>query len=277
MRHRLQLALQVMLVLVASLLGVVTNYATNVADAPLPLRVIQQISVPAIGLLVVAMVIGQVIVYRLENPAPPQIEWRRDRVPYPGLDAFAEDEAAAFFGREAQSSELCRRLQASTERPAERILALVGASGSGKSSLVRAGVMPRLRGRRWTILPAFSPGPNPLGALASALNVASGGHEQVSAVLRRLRQGPYSASVELSRLRSGPFRRTLLVIDQFEEILTLAGDRERTQFLEALRTCVEQNPSIRVLITLRVEFLGQFLDTEHADPRSTPRRHRCIG
>ncbi|MGW1881576.1 nSTAND1 domain-containing NTPase [Streptomyces sp. NPDC001970] len=265
MRHRIQLALQIMLVLVASLLGIVTNYATNADDAPWLLQAIQQASVPAIGLLIVAMVVGQVVVYRLENPAPPHVDWPRDRVPYPGLDAFDEDEAAVFFGREVQAAELTRRLHASTEQPADRFLVLVGASGSGKSSLIRAGVMPRLRERRWTLLPAFSPGPNPLGALATAIVAASGGHEPMSAVLRRLRQGPGALKAELSRLRGGRFRRTLLVVDQLEEVVTLAGERECTQFLDALRSCVEQDCGIRVLATLRVDLLGRLLGTGHAD------------
>lgn len=265
MRQRVQLALQIMLVLVASLLGIVTNYATNVDDAPWLLQAIQQASVPAIGLLIVAMVAGQVVVYRLENPTPPQVDWPRDRVPYPGLDAFDEDEAAVFFGREVQAAELTRRLHASTERPADRFLVLVGASGSGKSSLIRAGVMPRLRERRWTVLPAFSPGPNPLGALATAIAAAGGGREPVPTVLRRLRQGPESLMAELSRLRGGRFRRTLLVVDQLEEVVTLAGERERTQFLEALRSCVEQDGGIRVLATLRVDLLGRLLCTGQAE------------
>lgn len=261
----MQLTLQIMLVLVASLLGIVTNYATSVDDVPWLLQAVQHASVPAMGLLVVAMVVGQVVVYRLENPAPPQVEWPRGRVPYPGLDAFVEDEAAVFFGREAQAAELTRRLHASSQRPSDRFLVLVGASGSGKSSLVRAGVMPRLRQRRWTVLPAFSPGANPLGALAAAIVAAGGEREQVSGVLRRLRQGPGSLRTELSRLRDGRFRRTLLVIDQFEEVVTLAGERERAQFLEALRSCVEQDSAVRVLATLRVDFLGRLLATGHAE------------
>ena len=265
MRQRLQLVLQVMLVLVASLFGIVTNYATNVDEAPWLLRVIQHASVPAIGVLVVAMIVGQVIVYRLENPSPPQVDWPRDRVPYPGLDAFTEDEAAVFFGREAVAAELARKLHASSDRPADRFLVLVGASGSGKSSLVRAGVIPRLREHRWTLVPAFCPGPNPLGALASALAAARGGQEQVTAVLRRLRQGPDALKSELSRLRGGRFRRVLLVIDQFEEVVTLAGERERAQLFDMLRSCVDQDPRVRVLVTLRVDFLGRTLATGYAD------------
>ncbi|MFE8005092.1 AAA family ATPase [Streptomyces sp. NPDC057418] len=265
MRQRVQLALQVALVLVASLFGIVTNYATGVDEAPWLLQVIQKASVPAIGLLVVAMVVGQVVVYRLENPAPPRVDWPRDRVPYPGLDAFEEDETAVFFGREALTAELTRRLHMSTDRAADRFLLLVGASGSGKSSLVRAGVMPRLRDRRWTLVPAFTPGANPLGAMAAALASAGGEQEPASAVLRRLRQGPAAVRAELNRLRRGRFRRVLLVVDQLEEVITLAGERERAQFLDALRLCVEQDTSIRVLATLRVDFLGRLLTTGHAE------------
>ncbi|MFE9939810.1 nSTAND1 domain-containing NTPase [Streptomyces hirsutus] len=258
------MVLQILLALVACLLGIATNYATSTDDAPWMLEVIRRGSVPAIGLLIVAMVIGQVVVYRLENPAPEQTEWPRDRIPYPGLDAYSEEEAAVYFGREAQAAELTRRLHASASGPADRFLLLTGASGSGKSSLVRAGVLPRLRRRRWTIVPAFSPGANPLHALAASLAVAGGGRESAGAVLRRLRHGPESLGGELSRLRGGQFQRVLLVIDQFEELVTLAGEREQAQFLETLHACLRQEPSVRVLATCRVDLLGRLLGTDHA-------------
>ncbi|WDV54322.1 WD40 repeat domain-containing protein [Streptomyces coeruleorubidus] len=261
----MQVALQIMLALVACLLGIATNYATNTDEVPWALAAIQRFAVPAIGVLIVALVVGQVVVYRLENPAPPRAEWPRERVPYPGLDAFDEDEAPVYFGREAQAAELTRRLHATATHPADRFLLLVGASGSGKSSLVRAGVMPRLRERRWTVVPAFAPGPSPLGALAGALAAVVDGPEPASAVLRRLRQGPDALRAELSRLRGGRFRRVLLVVDQFEEVVTLAGERERVQFLEALRTCLEQDPAVRVLATLRVDLLGRLLGTGQAE------------
>ncbi|MFD9716169.1 AAA family ATPase [Streptomyces sp. NPDC059076] len=277
MRNRLQLALQIMLVLVASLLGIVTNYATNVDDAPWVLRVIQHASVPAIGLLIVAMVVVQVVVHRLENPSLPGVNWPRDRVPYPGLDAFTEGESAVFFGRDAQADALARRLHTPGGRRSDRFLVLVGASGSGKSSLVRAGVMPRLRERRWTVLPAFTPGPNPLGALAAVLAALGDGTESTNAVLRRLRQDPGALRAELVRLRGGRFRRVLLVVDQLEEVLTLAGDRERSEFLDALVSCVEHDVGVRMLATLRVDFLGQFLATDHAELTQQPEAIGAIG
>ncbi|MFC5954891.1 AAA family ATPase [Streptomyces pratens] len=258
------MVLQILLALVACLLGIATNYATSTDDAPWVLEVIRRGSVPAIGLLIVAMVIGQVVVYRLENPAPEQTEWPRDRIPYPGLDAYSEEEAAVYFGREAQAAELTRRLHASAPGPADRFLLLTGASGSGKSSLVRAGVLPRLRRRRWTIVPTFSPGANPLHALAASLAVAGGGRESAGAVLRRLRHGPESLGGELSRLRGGQFQRVLLVIDQFEELVTLASEREQARFLETLHACLRQEPSVRVLATCRVDLLGRLLSTDHA-------------
>ncbi|MFQ3556669.1 WD40 repeat domain-containing protein [Streptomyces gramineus] len=264
MRHRLQVVLQVMLALVACLLGIATNYATDTDRAPWLLEIIRRSSVPAIGLLVVAMVVGQVVAYRLENPAPAPTEWPRDRIPYPGLDSYDEDEAPVYFGREAQAAELARRLHLAASCPADRFLLLTGASGSGKSSLVKAGVLPRLRRRRWTIVPAFSPGANPLGALAASLAVAGGGREPVGTVLRRLRQGPDGLIAEVSRLRGGRFRRVLLVIDQFEELVTLAGEREQAQFLEALHACLRQEPAVRVLATCRVDLLGRLLATDHA-------------
>ncbi|MGW3728917.1 nSTAND1 domain-containing NTPase [Streptomyces sp. NPDC000851] len=259
------MVLQILLALVACLLGIATNYATSTDRAPWVLEVIRQGSVPAIGLLIVAMVVGQVVVYRLENPAPEQTEWPRDRIPYPGLDAYSEDEAAVYFGREAQAAELTRRLHVSASRPADRFLLLTGASGSGKSSLVRAGVIPRLRRRRWTIMPAFSPGANPLHALAASLSVAGDGREPADVILRRLRRGPEGLAAELSRLHSGQFRRILIVIDQFEELVTLSSEREQAQFLERLYACLRDEPSVRVLATCRVDLLGRLLGTGHAE------------
>ncbi|MFH7339043.1 AAA family ATPase [Streptomyces sp. KHY 26] len=263
MRSRLQVVLQILLALVACLLGIATNYATSTNRGPWVLEVIRRGSVPAIGLLIVAMVVGQVVVYRLENPAPEQTEWPRDRVPYPGLDAYGEDESAVYFGREAQAAELTRRLNTAAPGPADRFVLLTGASGSGKSSLVRAGVLPRLRKRRWTILPPFSPGANPLHALATALSAAGEDGDTADAILRRFRRGPGELAAELSRMRS-PHRRILIVIDQFEELVTLASERERDQFLDAVRACLRHWSSVRVLATCRVDLLGRLLGTGHA-------------
>ncbi|MFI7275330.1 AAA family ATPase [Streptomyces sp. NPDC049879] len=263
--------LQILVVLLASLLGIVTNYATNVEDVPFALQVLQRVAVPAIGLLILAMIVTQAAVYRLERPAPPPRVWDRRQPPYPGLDAFTENEAAVFFGREAQIAELTRRLHESPSRHADRFVALVGASGSGKSSLAQAGVLPRLRERRWTVLPVLTPGANPVGALADVLAEAAGGAESGGVIARRLRQSPRMLTEELARLRrSGRFRSMLLLVDQFEELITLAGERERTAFLHAVEHALRHDSRLYVLATVRIEFLHDFLGTPHAELFQNP-------
>nr|WP_028648225.1 ATP-binding protein [Nocardiopsis sp. CNT312] len=135
-RQRLALILQLLLVLATGLLGVVTNFATNGDEQPLPLRVLEQAAVPGLLLILVALLVGHFAAYRLEHPAPPRFAWEPGRSPYPGLAAFHEDEAAVFFGRASQTSEAVRRLNSVGTGSHERFLTVIGASGSGKSSLV---------------------------------------------------------------------------------------------------------------------------------------------
>jgi hypothetical protein len=101
-------------------------------------------------------------------------KWDRARAPYPGLTAFAAEDAAIFFGRDDTVEELLGHLDATLGRG--RSVAVIGASGSGKSSLVRAGLLPRLGrlGEQWVVIPPVTPGERPVGALARALAAALG-------------------------------------------------------------------------------------------------------
>ncbi|GAB3168959.1 hypothetical protein GCM10027059_32890 [Myceligenerans halotolerans] len=264
MRSRLPLLNQVLLVLVTCLLAIATNYATNVDDAPLVMRLLRDWSVPAVGLLLAALIVAQVAAYRAENPPAPDSEWERGRNPYPGLDAFDDDEAAVYFGRESQVTELVRRLHAAS---GDRFVVLAGASGSGKSSLLRAGVLPRLRKQRWRVLPVFTPGTNPLASLAAAV----AGPETTDKLLVRLQNDPGALRAELDRLRAGArFRQVLLVVDQFEELVTLAGDRERDQFLEALKHTTDNDTRVRVLVAVRMDLLGPLVATQYAELFRSP-------
>ncbi len=94
-------------------------------------------------------------------------------VPFPGLDAFSDDDAhaAVFFGRGSETARLLRALRATRARPDERALVILGTSGAGKSSLLRAGVLPRLRreSTAWLPMRVFRPGNEPLSSFAAAL------------------------------------------------------------------------------------------------------------
>ncbi|HEX6262483.1 MAG TPA: extracellular solute-binding protein [Actinomycetota bacterium] len=175
--------------------------------------------------------------------------------PYKGLRPFFEADAADFFGRETLVTELVTRL---AERGRwSRFLAVVGPSGCGKSSLVRAGLVPALRGSRvpgsdaWFTI-EMHPGDNPFQELNAALmrvavNRAQGFMER----LERGDEGLVRAAEEA--LPQGT--ELLLVIDQFEEIFTLTSDEDRARFLRLLHTAaVDPESRLRIVVTLRADF-----------------------
>ncbi|MGI5422186.1 AAA family ATPase [Actinomadura luteofluorescens] len=257
MRPRLSIALNVLLVVVFALLGILTNYATGSEDAPPLLGLLQKFAAPGLGVLLVALVVLTVVSARMDVPArAPALQWDPGRVPYPGLEAFAEDDAAVFFGRDEQVTALVREVY---RRDGERFVAITGASGSGKSSVVQAGLIPRLRGRRWLVQPVLTPGADPMASLAAAFGDAGGAE--------RLRSDP-SALAELvgqARRRAGRRDgRVLVVVDQMEELFTLAGADQRELFLSALSAALGADSRLWVVATVRIEFLRSFLETGHA-------------
>src|SRR5438876_408546 len=145
--------------------------------------------------------------------------------PFPGLRPFESNEEHLFFGRDGQSDELLRRLRRS------RFLAVLGTSGSGKSSLVRAGLLPSLyggimtqAGSDWRVA-LFRPGNDPVGNLAEALNEPSvlGAGDEGSTIQRTITEATLRRSalglVEAVRQARMPSNENLLVVvDQFEEI-----------------------------------------------------------
>ena len=101
--------------------------------------------------------------------------WDSTRPPFPGLLAFQEEDAAVYFGRDDDIRRLIERLDARRAQGGAKLIALLGSSGSGKSSLLRAGVIPRLKraGRNWIVVPAMRPRIHPVDELARALATAS--------------------------------------------------------------------------------------------------------
>jgi WD40 repeat protein len=197
--------------------------------------------------------------------------WNTLRPPYPGLDPFAAEDAAVFFGRGQEIDRLLLLLQPTLQRGGGRFVAVIGPSGSGKSSLVRAGVVPRLQRspERWSVLPAFAPGRHPAGALARSLARAfPTGTRQPKGLENRLRRTPcglVEIAQELCDAGVGQQKKVLLVLDQAEELITRTAGDERAEFLDLLQSALHDDSPLWVLATLRSEFLGASPDRAVAD------------
>jgi hypothetical protein len=159
-------------------------------------------------------------------------DWDRRRSPYPGLNHFEEVDAGIYFGRELEIKETLDALNRMRRHREPRMMIIVGASGSGKSSLVRAGVIPRLNKDpdRWLIVPPFRPGQKPFTELALALKRKFGANlpEDWQAIRDQLLAGGSVRMTGFVRTlmvsdKSVPF---LVVVDQFEELFALDGRPE---------------------------------------------------
>ena len=190
---------------------------------------------------------------------PTRPAWDSDRSPFPGLEAFTEEDSAVFFGRDAEITELVERLHPVVTGQANRLIAVVGPSGAGKSSLVQAGVVPRLRQRRggWIIAPPVPPGDYPLRSLARSLAAACPGHPTQDVPAAQFAN-------ELRAARGRPHASVLLIVDQAEELFTLSGETERDAFLSLLASTLDADPQLWIIVIMRTEFLNAFLGTEQA-------------
>jgi serine/threonine protein kinase len=182
--------------------------------------------------------------------------------PYPGLTAFQENDADRFFGR---SRDIARMVQRVRELP---VTAIVGPSGVGKSSFIRAGVGPALKasGEHWEVV-TLRPGRQPLAALASIvqrLTTRSGTDAQKQMVehaqmIYRLRNEPgYVGTILRNRARTTNSQ-LLLFVDQFEELYTLVPDlEERRAFTAALAGVADDTAApLRVVVSMRSDFLDR--------------------
>jgi WD40 repeat protein len=262
------LALLLLLALVPILLELFINTLATASPNSVPiLRVLQQLSLPALGVLIIVLLVGQGLLFFMERPA--HRRWTAQRSPYPGLEPFSEEDAGVFFGRDSETAELLARLSPAVAADAQRFVAVVGPSGSGKSSLVHAGLVPALtqRRRRWVVLPAFAPEDRPLRNLAHSLASALPG-VQVEALAAQLAAEPGALLTWLEELRAargGRLASVLLVVDEAEDLLTQASAGDRDAFLELLRGAVERERWLWVVAIVRSEFLGGFLSAGFTD------------
>ena len=190
-----------------------------------------------------------------------------DSNPFPGLRPFRSDESHLFFGREDQATALLQLLRQN------RFLAVVGASGSGKSSLVRAGLIPELHGgtmaaagSAWEVVD-LRPGGSPFENLARALTLAdlyevddANAIPRLGATLSRSRYGLVEAIKQSDVVEPGT--NILVIVDQFEELFrfrqqSLQFEEAATAFVNLLLTASAQEEcQIYVTLTMRSDYLG---------------------
>jgi WD40 repeat protein len=191
--------------------------------------------------------------------------------PYQGLSAFEKKNADFFFGREKFIASLVKAVSSNPLVP------VVGASGSGKSSVVFAGLIPRLQEKGNVEIISFRPGKNPFDALAVALSkycksLVQGQTEASGERNSRLAELEFEVNLRHDEtvlrhfleniLNSSGYHRLVLVADQFEELYTLAAQEERHSFLNALLLAVRKAPGFTLVLTLRADFLGIVLDDQ---------------
>jgi basic membrane lipoprotein Med (substrate-binding protein (PBP1-ABC) superfamily)/DNA-binding SARP family transcriptional activator len=181
------------------------------------------------------------------------------RNPYKGLRSFGERDAADFFGREDLVTELLRSL-----RQQAGLMALVGPSGSGKSSVIAAGLIPRLRegaidGSDQWVIAQMTPGNNAPAEVEAVIAAATGVPDGLEPLL-----APKAGPGRRPSLRTMPEGgRLLLVIDQFEEVFTLSEEPHRHQFLDAIvGAASDPGGRISVLLALRADYYDRPL--QHA-------------
>jgi len=191
-------------------------------------------------------------------PGPDAVRSRvDDTCPYQGLEVFDEQHAEFFFGRERDVQRLIEKLKST------RFLAVLGASGSGKSSLVRAGLIPALReaglpqSETWAIC-VFKPGSRPLTTLTAQLLHVCPGKDSMQNTLDQMAndERTFHLAVALA-LANKPAARIVWVVDQFEEVFTLCNDeKERAAFFRNLlyASSIPDGQST-VVLTMRADFL----------------------
>ncbi len=182
--------------------------------------------------------------------------------PFPGLVAFQEADADRFFGR---TRDVTRALKALRERP---LLGIVGPSGVGKSSLVRAGLLPALKasGETWESV-ILRPGRDPLATLAKAVQPLTHSNstsldESIAAqeaVIARMRQQPGYLGSLLRQRASARDSQILLFVDQFEELYTLVPSADdRQAFVHSLAAIADDASSpLRLVVSMRSDFLDR--------------------
>jgi uncharacterized protein YjbI with pentapeptide repeats len=238
----------------------------------------------AIAQMIGGIAVGQLTVYlsQTANESIPTTITKPSALganPYKGLKSFYEGDGDRFFGRDDEIKNLLKNFQELHDRPdAIRVLPIYGPSGSGKSSLARAGLIPALgkhplSGKERCRVVSLTPGPRPLEALANVLarimtNDPSPVEktEEFERVLKKQNdkqkfEGLRRIASALPDISSSPL---IILVDQFEEVYTyqsqqdLDGNNDRKAFVESLLCAAsDRSQHVSVILTLRSDFLGK--------------------
>jgi WD40 repeat protein/uncharacterized caspase-like protein len=176
--------------------------------------------------------------HRLNLPAQPK------RNPYKGLQSFDETDKELFYGRDRVIAELRAKAESN------KLLVVSGASGTGKSSVIKAGLLPVLRDEGFRILPVIRPGVSPMASLEKGLKDA-----KVIDGSASLQDGAFIAKLGEQK--------TVLLIDQYEELITRCPNpAEREQFDALLRKLLDevQDGALKIILTVRADFEPQLDD-----------------
>ncbi|MEH2333359.1 nSTAND1 domain-containing NTPase, partial [Nostoc sp.] len=172
----------------------------------------------------------------------------KQECPYQGLKAFEAEQKQFFFGRKQVVRKILGKL---AQKP---FVPIIGASGSGKSSVVQAGLIPELDDSVWQILPPIKPGFQPLQELRGVLKAFFPGAKKERLLWELITKKPNPLPVILEHLTGA--EKFLLVVDQFEELFTVSVVEEKQRFIELLTQVVEMTDSrLKVVITMRSDFL----------------------
>jgi energy-coupling factor transporter ATP-binding protein EcfA2 len=191
-----------------------------------------------------------VVVVRQPHHQPIALAEDETAQPYQGLRAFTPETRRFFFGRDREIAQIVQHLGQGAVVP------VIGPSGSGKSSVVRAGVVPWAQEQGWQVLEPWMPGPEPWAEVKRSFRGVFD-NRAIGAVYGNLEAGNWEAVAAM--WPPGP--PTLMVVDQFEELFTVCIDRaERRQVLDWLAAVWQApEPVVRVVMTMRADFVAQWL------------------
>lgn len=168
-----------------------------------------------------------------------------ERNPYKGLKAFEEEDEELFYGRDDAIEDLQKKAED------HFFIVVTGASGTGKSSVIKAGLLPKMREQGFGIMPVMRPGKNPLNSLKETLEKA-----QLLGADKQITEEVLPAIVD--KITKKP---TVILIDQYEELITQCkSEEERNTFIGFIRQLLEHQRSVnvRVIVTVRSDFEPQF-------------------